>query len=97
PWGDVGEAYPRYRGGDRAELAADTRRRLRLGVERVVVTRPAQRPDEDAVDVADLLPLRRRGLPAGEQGRQRQAQAGQRPDAQQLAACDSPTVRCGGV
>ena len=56
--GDFGEAHARDRGGDGAELAADAGRGVGLGVERVVMAGAAERPDQDAVDVLDLLPAR---------------------------------------
>src|SRR5690349_19492891 len=39
------------RGGNRTELAADFLGRIRLGVERLVMRRPAIHPDENAVDL----------------------------------------------
>ena len=65
--------------------------RVGLGVERVVVARAAAGPDEDAVDAASRLPAAARLLRRQSQ-RQRQAQAGQRPDLQKAAAADAVAI-----
>ena len=51
---EIGESNARKRGGDRAELAANRRGGIGLGIEAVDVTWPASQPEENAGDIFSI-------------------------------------------
>src|SRR5690606_31766828 len=48
---ELGELHARYRRADDVELTTNAGGRLRLGIKRIVVARPASRPNQYAIDV----------------------------------------------
>ena len=83
---NLGKLHAGNRRVDRPELTANAGRRIRLGIERVMVARPAVRPDQNAVDVLGCRRgLRRLRL---QKERERDSETGQSADLQETSAGD---------
>ena len=81
---------------DRLEFAADFGGRVRLGVERLVLRRPALEPEEDDVlrlaEGARIFRIgARRQRPRLQQGREREAERAKATESQHLAAVEAVT------
>ena len=92
PRADLGELHARNRRVDHAELAFNADGRIGLGVERVVMACTALRPDQDAVRVTACLARFGQGFLLGQDHRQRNSQAGQRTDFEEIAPAHAFTI-----
>jgi hypothetical protein len=89
-WADLGELNSGYGGGNRPEWSTDTFRRVGFRIQRIVVTRSAQRPDEDALDIASRQTTVGQGLRATDKPRQR---TGGGTELQETASIQSATMK----